>query len=250
MGDNVSTVGGALGWCYRDYPIVPISPCYTLWYRLIGAYPQRFSPCQRSQGRSPNRNRCASDALENGSHRCVPLAFPPHLKSQITSLSLTAAYVFTTSHQRSAKRRAASDGRNSDTLACHVVGTCVIKRTFTVSEDQICRVSQIRRRKRRSAQVAHAFEPPIEANIEYHSRGCQGAGPQERPPMRTTPKYEGYCISPNGGHPEGVFLLRGCQPLRFWRLVGLLRSRSYRARNPVNGLSAWGMHRGLRRALA
>ena len=54
--------------------------------------------------------------------------------------------------------------------------------------------------------------------------------------MRTTPKYEGYCILPNGGHSEGVFLLRGRQPLRFRRLVGLLRSRSYRARNPVEGL--------------
>jgi hypothetical protein len=44
-------------------------------------------------------------------------------------------------------------------------------------------------------------------------------------------------ILPNGGHPEGVFLLRGRQPLaRFRRLVGLLRSRSYRARNPVDGL--------------
>jgi hypothetical protein len=54
--------------------------------------------------------------------------------------------------------------------------------------------------------------------------------------MRTTPKYEGYCILPNGGHLEGVFfLLRGRQPLRFRRLVGLLRSRSYRARNPVDG---------------
>jgi hypothetical protein len=46
--------------------------------------------------------------------------------------------------------------------------------------------------------------------------------------MRTTAKYEGYCISPDGGHPEGVFLLRGRQPLRFRRLVGLLRSRSCR----------------------
>jgi hypothetical protein len=25
MEDNGSTVGGALGWCYWDYPIVPIS---------------------------------------------------------------------------------------------------------------------------------------------------------------------------------------------------------------------------------
>ena len=54
--------------------------------------------------------------------------------------------------------------------------------------------------------------------------------------MCTTPKYEGKCISSNGGHSEGVFLLRGRQPLRFRRLVGLLRSRSYRARNPVEGL--------------
>jgi hypothetical protein len=54
--------------------------------------------------------------------------------------------------------------------------------------------------------------------------------------MHTTPKYEGKCISPNGGHSKGVCLLRGRQPLRFRRLVGLLRSRSYRARNPVNGL--------------
>jgi hypothetical protein len=61
------------------------------------------------------------------------------------------------------------------------------------------------------------------------ARDWQGAGPQERPPMRTTPKNEGYCISPNGGHPEGVFLLRGRQPLCFRWLVGLLRSRSYRA---------------------
>jgi hypothetical protein len=67
-------------------------------------------------------------------------------------------------------------------------------------------------------------------------RGCQGAGPQERPPMCTTPKYEGKCFSSNGGHSEGVFLLRGRQPLRFRRLVGLLSSRSYRARNPVEGL--------------
>jgi hypothetical protein len=37
--------------------------------------------------------------------------------------------------------------------------------------------------------------------------------------------------------PRGrFFLLRGRQPLRFRRLVGLLRSRSCRARNPVNGL--------------
>jgi hypothetical protein len=54
--------------------------------------------------------------------------------------------------------------------------------------------------------------------------------------MRTAPKYEGKCISSNGGHSEGVFLLRGRQPLRFRRLVELLRSRSYRARNPVDGL--------------
>ena len=54
--------------------------------------------------------------------------------------------------------------------------------------------------------------------------------------MRTIPKYEEKCISSNGGHSEGVFLLRGRQPLRFRRLVGLLRSRSYRARNPVEGL--------------
>jgi hypothetical protein len=54
--------------------------------------------------------------------------------------------------------------------------------------------------------------------------------------MRTAPKYEGKCISSNGGHSEGVFLLRGRQPLRFRRLVELLRSRSYRARNPVGGL--------------
>ena len=54
--------------------------------------------------------------------------------------------------------------------------------------------------------------------------------------MCTTPKYEGKCISSNGGHSEGVFLLHGRQPLRFRRLVGLLRSRSYRARNPVEGL--------------
>ena len=33
-----------------------------------------------------------------------PLAFKPHLKSQITSLSLTVAYVFPTSHQRSEER--------------------------------------------------------------------------------------------------------------------------------------------------
>jgi hypothetical protein len=43
--------------------------------------------------------------------------FSPHLKSQITSFSLTAAYVFP---PPPAKRRAASDGRNSDTLACHM----------------------------------------------------------------------------------------------------------------------------------
>jgi hypothetical protein len=66
-------------------------------------------------------------------------------------------------------------------------------------------------------------------------REWQVAGPHQRPPMHTTPKYEGKCISPNGGHSEGVFLLRGRQPLRFRRLVGLLRSR-YRARNPVDGL--------------
>jgi hypothetical protein len=46
--------------------------------------------------------------------------------------------------------------------------------------------------------------------------------------MRTIPKYEEKCISSNGGHSEGAFLLRGRQPLRFRRLVGLLRSRSYR----------------------
>jgi hypothetical protein len=32
--------------------------------------------------------------LELEAHRCVPLAFPLHLKPQITSLSLTAAYAF------------------------------------------------------------------------------------------------------------------------------------------------------------
>jgi hypothetical protein len=74
--------------------------------------------------------------------------FSPHLKSQITSLSLTAACVFP---PPPAKRRAASDGRNSDTLACRVVGTCVIKRTCTVSEDHICRVSQIRSREEGSS---------------------------------------------------------------------------------------------------
>jgi hypothetical protein len=54
--------------------------------------------------------------------------------------------------------------------------------------------------------------------------------------MQATPKYEGKCISPNGGHSEGVFLLCGRQPLRFRRLVGLMRSRSYRARSSVSGL--------------
>jgi hypothetical protein len=55
--------------------------------------------------------------------------------------------------------------------------------------------------------------------------------------MHTTPRYEGKCISSNGGHSEGVYLLRGRQPLRFRRLVGSWRSRSYsRARNPVDGL--------------
>jgi hypothetical protein len=38
MGDNASTVGGALGWCYWDYPIVPIGLYHAL-ARLIGAYP-------------------------------------------------------------------------------------------------------------------------------------------------------------------------------------------------------------------
>jgi hypothetical protein len=51
-------------------------------------------------------------------------------------------------------------------------------------------------------------------------RGSRVAGPQERPPMCTTPQSEGKCISSNGGHSEGVFLLRGRQPLRFRRLVG------------------------------
>jgi hypothetical protein len=83
------------------------------------------------------------------------LAFPPHLKSQITSLSLKAR---TYSHLPPAKRRAASDGRNSDTLACHVVGTCVIKRTCTVSEDQICCVSQIRSREGSSVRAVHVFD--------------------------------------------------------------------------------------------
>jgi hypothetical protein len=58
--------------------------------------------------------------------------------------------------------------------------------------------------------------------------------------MRTAPKYEGKCVSPNGGHSPRAFfysVATGRQPLRFRRLVGLLRSRScYRARNPVNGL--------------
>jgi hypothetical protein len=66
----------------------------------------------------------------------------------------------TYSHLPPAKRRAASDGRNSDTLACHVVGTCVImhKRTCTVSEDQICRVSHIRSREGSSDRAAHVFD--------------------------------------------------------------------------------------------
>jgi hypothetical protein len=48
-------------------------------------------------------------------------------KSQITSSLTQGRGRIPTSHQR--KRRAASDGHNLDTLACHVVGTCVIKRT-------------------------------------------------------------------------------------------------------------------------
>jgi hypothetical protein len=44
--------------------------------------------------------------------------------------------------------------------------------------------------------------------------------------MRTILKYEEKCISSNDGHSEDGFLLRGRQPLRFRRLVGLLRSRS------------------------
>jgi hypothetical protein len=78
--------------------------------------------------------------------------------SQITNhLALTHGRI-RFHHLPSAKRRAASGGRNSDTQACHVVGTCVIKRTFTVSEDQICRVSQIRRREGRSVRAAHVFD--------------------------------------------------------------------------------------------
>jgi hypothetical protein len=53
--------------------------------------------------------------------------------------------------------------------------------------------------------------------------------------MCTTPKHEGKCISSNGGHSEGVFLLRGRQPLRFRRLVGLLRSRFLQGAKPRGG---------------
>jgi hypothetical protein len=77
---------------------------------------------------------------------------------------------------------------------------------------------------------------PAPLDHQSTNRGYRVAGPQERPPMRIRPKDEEKCISSNGGHSEGVFLLRGRQPLRFRRLVGLLRSRSYRARNPVYGL--------------
>jgi hypothetical protein len=58
-----------------------------------------------------------------------------------------------------------------------------------------------------------------------------GLGHRSDPPCAQHPN-----VSSNGGHSGGVFLLRGSQPQRFRRLVGLLRSRSYRARNPVEGL--------------
>jgi hypothetical protein len=109
-----------------------------------------------------------SDALENGSPQVRSFGFfSPHLKSQITSLSLTAAYVFP---PPPAKRRAAApDGRNSDTLACHVVGTCVIKRTCTVSEDHICRVSQIK-----SPRYEVEKGAPFDAAARVRSRGISG----------------------------------------------------------------------------
>jgi hypothetical protein len=78
--------------------------------------------------------------------------------------------------------------------------------------------------------------PTATMHLIYYLGIARGLGHRSAPPMRTTPKYEGKCVLRNGGHSEGVFLLRGRQPLRFRRLVGLLRSRSYTARNPVNGL--------------
>ena len=59
---------------------------------------------------------------KTGAHRCVPLALPPHLKSQMTSLSLTAACVFTTYQFSNDKypKWAYLDNR----AACHL-GTCV-----------------------------------------------------------------------------------------------------------------------------
>jgi hypothetical protein len=46
-------------------------------------------------------------------------------------------------------------------------------------------------------------------------------GQRSDPPCTQHPNMRGSeCLSPNGGHSEGVFLLRGRQPLRFRRLVG------------------------------
>jgi hypothetical protein len=51
--------------------------------------------------------------------------------------------------------------------------------------------------------------------------------------MRTTPKYKGCCISPNGGHPEGVFFTPWPPAAALSAVGGVIAQlRSYRARNP------------------
>ena len=64
----------------------------------------------------------------------------------------------------------------------------------------------------------------------------RGLGHRSDPPCTQHPNMGVNAFRRMAGTPRAFFLLRGRQPLRFRRLVGLLRSRSYRARNPVDGL--------------
>ena len=89
-----------------------------------------------------------------GSHRCAPW-LSHRISNHKSPRSHSRPHTY--SFLPPAKRGAASNGRNSVTLACPVVGTCVMKRTCAVSEDQICCVFQIRSIEGRSVRAVHVF---------------------------------------------------------------------------------------------
>jgi hypothetical protein len=78
-----------------------------------------------------------------------------YLKAIIHLVSLKTGHI-PTSHQRSHEQHPMGVLRTPK----HVVssGSCVIKRTCAVSEDYICRVSQIQSREGSSVRAAHVFD--------------------------------------------------------------------------------------------